>query len=72
LANILDIFRTANQPGDRSEDPLPVSRDNLTERGIIALTGTFDQVEAYEHGGEPGRQALPRTTSALTLLEAHP
>jgi hypothetical protein len=42
LANILDIFRTANQPRYRSEDPLPVSRDNLTERGIIALTGTFD------------------------------
>src|ERR1019366_455986 len=49
LCDILDIFRTGDQPGDRAQNPLPVHRHDFVESSAIALLCALDQLEINQH-----------------------
>src|SRR5258707_6988606 len=54
LCDILYIFRTGDQTGDRPPNPLPVGLDDFVERRGIALLSPRDQTEINQHAA-PGR-----------------
>jgi hypothetical protein len=49
LCDILDIFRTRDQPGDRTQNPLSVRQYDFVKRDTIAILRAFYELEINQH-----------------------
>jgi hypothetical protein len=49
LCDILDIFRTRDQPRDRTQNSLSVRQYDFVERGAVAILRALDQLEINQH-----------------------
>ncbi|HEY1203836.1 MAG: hypothetical protein ABSH46_17865 [Bryobacteraceae bacterium] len=49
MPNVFNIFRAADEPGDGTQNALPVCLHNLVEGAIVTLAGTFYHLGIDQH-----------------------